>query len=95
VLDPGNPAYLDSLGWAYYRQGKFDAAEQPLREASGKLPSVSVIQDHLGDLLAHRGAYQEAIDAWQRALDGDGESLARAGVEDKIKAARQKIGKKK
>ncbi|HEV3217851.1 MAG TPA: tetratricopeptide repeat protein [Vicinamibacterales bacterium] len=95
VLDPGNPAYLDSLGWAYYKQGKLDAAEPPLREASEKLPAVSVIQSHFGDLLFKRGDGQEAIDAWQRALDGDGDSITRADLEDKIKAARQKIGKKK
>jgi tetratricopeptide (TPR) repeat protein len=95
VLDPGNPAYLDSLGWAYYKQGKLDAAEQPLREASDKLPAVSVIQSHLGDLLFKRGDEQQAIDAWQRALDGDGDSITRSDIEGKIKTARQKIGKKK
>jgi tetratricopeptide (TPR) repeat protein len=95
ALDPGNPAFLDSLGWALYKQGKFDVAEQPLREASEKLPSVSVIQDHFGDLLAHRGAYQEAIDAWQRALDGDGDAITRSDLEGKIKSARQKLGQKK
>jgi tetratricopeptide (TPR) repeat protein len=95
TLDPGNPAYLDTLGWAYYKQGRVELAEPPLREASQRLPSVSVIQDHLGDLLARRGFHQEAIDAWQRALDGDGDSIARSEVADKIKSARQKLGKKK
>ena len=95
ALDPGNPAFLDSLGWALFKQGKFDVAEQPLREASEKLPAVSVIQDHYGDLLAQRGDYQAAIDAWQRALDGDGDSITRADVESKIKSARQKNSKKK
>jgi len=95
TLDPGNPAFLDSLGWALFKQGKFDVAEQPLREASEKLPAVSVIQDHYGDLLAQRGDYQAAIDAWQRALDGDGDSITRADVESKIKSARQKNSKKK
>jgi tetratricopeptide (TPR) repeat protein len=95
ALDPGNPAFLDSLGWALFKQGKFEVAEQPLREASEKLPAVSVIQDHFGDLMAQRGAYQEAIDAWQRALDGDGDDIARADVERKIKSARQKSGHKK
>ena len=31
----------------------------------------------------------------QVALDGDGDSITRSDLEDKIKAARQKIGKKK
>ena len=42
-----------------------------------------------------RGDYQEAIDAWQRALDGDGDAITRSDMEDKIKSARQKLGKKK
>lgn len=95
ALDPGNPAYLDSLGWAYYKQNKFNLAEVPLREAATKLPTTSVIQSHLGDVLNRRGLYQEAIDAWQRAIDGDGDSVSRSGLDDKIKSARQKLGKKK
>jgi len=47
------------------------------------------------DRLAQRGDYQAAIDAWQRALDGDGDSITRADVESKIKSARQKNSKKK
>lgn len=95
AIEPGNPAYLDSLGWAYYKQNRLDLAEAPLREAAEKLPSVSVIQDHLGDLLNKRGLYQEAIDAWQRALDGDGDDVSRSDIDDKMKSARQQHGRKK
>ena len=56
---------------------------------------MSVIQSHLGDVLLKRGMYQDAIDAWQRALDGDGDSVSRAELDDKIKSARQKLGKPK
>jgi tetratricopeptide (TPR) repeat protein len=94
-LDPDNPAYLDSLGWAYYKQNKFDLAEPPLKQAAEKLPTVSVIQSHLGDVLNKRGTYEEAIEAWQRALDGDGDSVSRSDLDEKIKSARQKLGKKK
>jgi tetratricopeptide (TPR) repeat protein len=95
AIEPGNGAYLDSLGWAYYKQNRLDQAEQPLREAAKQLPTVSVIQSHLGDLLNKRGLYQEAIDAWQSALRGDGEAVSRADIEDKIKSARQKLDRKK
>ena len=83
-IDPGNGAYLDSLGWAYYKQNRVDLAEAPLREAAKLLPAVSVIQDHLGDVLNKRGLFQEAIDAWQKALDGDGDDVSRSDIEDKI-----------
>jgi tetratricopeptide (TPR) repeat protein len=95
VIAPGNPAYLDTLGWAYYKQNRFELAEAPLREAATKLPTVSVIQNHLGDVLNRRGLFQEAIAAWQLALDGDGESVSRSDLDDKIRSARQKLGRKK
>ena len=47
-----------------------------------------MIQDHHGDVLAKRGRNAEAIAAWQRALAGDGESIDRAAIEKKIKAAK-------
>jgi len=95
VIEPGNGAYLDTLGWAHYKQNRVEQAETPLREAARQLPNVSVIQDHLGDVLNKRGLYQEAIDAWQRALDGDGDDVSRSQIDDKIKSARQKLGRQK
>jgi len=95
TIDPGNPAYLDSLGWAYFRQGRFDLAEQPLIDAGARMPSNSVVLDHLGDLHFKRERYQDAIDAWKRALDGDGDSSKRSEIEDKIKTARQRLTRKR
>jgi tetratricopeptide (TPR) repeat protein len=95
AIEPGNGAYLDSLGWAYYKQNRLDQAEAPLREAATQLPTVSVIQDHLGDLFNKRGLFEEAIGAWRKALDGDGDSISRSELDDKIKSARQKLGRKK
>ena len=95
AIEPDNGAYLDTLGWAYYKQNRFEQAETPLRKAAAQLPTVSVIQDHLGDLLSKRGLLDEAIAAWQKALDGDGESISRSDIDDKIKSARQKLGRKK
>jgi tetratricopeptide (TPR) repeat protein len=95
AIEPDNGAYLDSLGWAYYKQSRFEQAEVPLRKAAAQLPTVSVIQDHLGDLLSRRGLLEEAIAAWQKALDGDGESISRSDLDEKIKSARQKLGRKK
>ena len=87
-IDPDNPAYLDSLGWALFKQGKADEAEVPLRKAAEAVGAESVIQDHYGDVLARRGKTDEAIAAWQRALKGDGQGIDRPAVEKKIKDAR-------
>jgi tetratricopeptide (TPR) repeat protein len=88
TIEPGNPAYLDTLGWALYKQGKIDEAAEPLGRAAAILIGNSVIQDHHGDVLVKRGRAVEAIAAWQRALAGDGESIDRAAIEKKIKAAK-------
>jgi tetratricopeptide (TPR) repeat protein len=87
-VDPDNASYLDSLGWAYVQQGKLDLADRPLSTAAEKLPKNSVVQDHLGDLRLKQNRRADAIAAWQRALDGDGDSIDRAKIQKKIKDAR-------
>ena len=89
TIEPGNPSFLDSLGWAYLQQGRLDLAETPLATAAGKMPKNSVIQDHLGDLRLKQSRHADAVAAWQKALAGDGESLDRAKVQKKIDAARK------
>jgi tetratricopeptide (TPR) repeat protein len=88
--DPDNPAYLDSLGWALYKQGKVGEAAEPLGKAAAAVPANSVIQDHHGDVLARQGKWSEAVAAWQRALAGDGESIDAAAIEKKIRDGRRR-----
>jgi len=89
--DPDNGAYLDSLGWAYFRRGSLDEAEKYLVEAVKQMPDNSEIQEHLGDLMARRGRFAEAVAAWTRALNGDGQDIDKAGIEKKINNAKGKI----
>jgi tetratricopeptide (TPR) repeat protein len=93
-IDPENGSFLDSLGWAYFKSGKLDLAEEQLKRASAQLLTNSVVQDHYGDVLAKLGRYDQAIAAWTRALAGDGDSIDRSGVDKKIKSAKQKLPKK-
>jgi tetratricopeptide (TPR) repeat protein len=88
-VEPDNPSYLDSLGWAYVQQGKLDLADPPLTKAAAGLPNNSVIQDHLGDLRLKQNRRNDAIAAWQAALAGDGDSIDRAKIQKKIDAARK------
>ena len=92
-IEPGNASFLDSLGWAFFKQGKLADAEAPLAEAAAKMPTNSVIQDHLGDLRFQQKRYAEAIGAWERALGGDGESIDRAVIERKLRDARSRVPK--
>jgi tetratricopeptide (TPR) repeat protein len=92
-VDPYNGSYLDSLGWAYYRQNKLDLAETNLAQAAEQSVRSSAIQDHHGDVLFKLGRYAEAASAWQRALDGDGEQVDRATLVRKMRSAREKVRK--
>jgi tetratricopeptide (TPR) repeat protein len=88
ALDPYNGSYLDSLGWAYFKRGAYDQAKTYLMRAGDQLPRNSVIQDHVGDLLFAMSDRSGAVAAWRRALDGDGRSIERSVIEQKIEKAR-------
>lgn len=67
-LDPSNGAYLDSLGWAYFRLNDLERAESNLKAASTLNPDDATIEEHLGDLYERRGELDRARAAWKRAL---------------------------
>jgi tetratricopeptide (TPR) repeat protein len=88
AIDPGNGAYLDSLGWAFFKQKRVDKAEPLLRRAAEQAPANSVVQDHFGDVLWAAGKRPEAVAAWTQALGGDRDSIDPKVVEAKIARAR-------
>jgi tetratricopeptide (TPR) repeat protein len=88
------PSYLDSLGWAYFRQRRFDEARPPLERAAAALPQVSVIQDHLGDLYLEMKRYGEAATAFDRALGGNREDVDVAAITRKRDRARELASQK-
>lgn len=90
-IDPHNGAYLDSLGWAYFKFDRLELAEALLQEASEQMAWNSVIQEHFGDLLLKLGRYTDAIEAWERALAGDGDDVERSSIEQKIGDAKRRL----
>jgi len=68
-IDPTNPSYLDSLGWANFRLGNLEEAERNLRNAARIDYASATIQEHLGDVYDKQGKQQQARTFWQRALD--------------------------
>ncbi|MCZ6696459.1 MAG: hypothetical protein O7A63_07970, partial [Acidobacteria bacterium] len=66
--DPGNPAYLDSLGWAQYKLAMYEPSEKNLRAAARHARGDPTIREHLGDLYAATGREEQAIREWNHAL---------------------------
>lgn len=68
-VEPSNPAYLDSLGWVRYQQGRFPEAITLLEQATTYDPGNVEIIDHLGDAYIGAGETERAVTLWLRALE--------------------------
>jgi tetratricopeptide (TPR) repeat protein len=88
-LEPTNGAYLDSLGWAYFKLGKYDLAEESLAKASLRMGSDPTVQDHLGDLYQKTGRLKLAAAHWERAVQEWNKTVA-SEVDNDLFAATQK-----
>ena len=66
-FDPQNAAYLDSLAWAYYKQGQSALAEDYERKAALRSNDPTIL-DHLGEIDAKAGRLSQAVDEWQKSL---------------------------
>ena len=83
-LDPDNGAYVDSLGWVYYKMGRLDDAIAYLERASRLLDSDPVIFDHLGDAYFKQSDVERAMTNWRKALKLNPELAAVKAKLDKL-----------
>jgi tetratricopeptide (TPR) repeat protein len=69
ALEPDNGAYVDSLGWVYYRLGRFEQARAALERATRLEVGDGTVQEHLGDVYGAMGERDRAGEAYRRALE--------------------------
>lgn len=67
-LRPTDGHIVDSLGWVYYRMGKYHDATTTLEKAIELMPYDATVNDHLGDAYWKVGRKVEARFQWKRAL---------------------------
>ena len=98
--DPTNGAYLDSLGWAYFKLGKYDLAEENLIKAAQRINSDPTVQDHLGDLYQKTGRlklaaahWEHALNEWNKTIAAEVDSSDVARVQKKLESAKVKLAK--
>ena len=84
-LRPRDGYIVDSLGWAYYRLGRFKEAVVELERAVSIRPEDPVINDHLGDAYWRAGRQLEATFQWSHAQDLDPEPDVLAIIKKKLK----------
>ena len=78
---PENAAYLDTVGWVYFKLGDYDRARRFI-DASIKTGAASAeVLEHMGDVEEQLGNMDEARDWWQQALEKDS---TRTHLQEKI-----------
>ena len=80
AAQPNSGYIVDSLGWVFYRLGRYTEAVGHMERAVELMPVDPVVNDHLGDVYWAVGRLREAEFQWKRALsfiksgEGDGEA---------------------
>ena len=90
-IDRNNGAYLDSLGWGYFRLNQLDLAEDNLRQALEKLSDNAVVHDHMGDLYFKQGKFQLAVEHWERALQNKTNEIDPQFIQKKIDDTKNRL----
>jgi len=100
ALDPQNGAYLDSLGWAYFRLGNYDLAEENLRRASEHIGNDPTVHEHLGELYQKTGRlklaaanFERALEEWNKTIPAEVDTDDVAKVQKELETTRVKLAK--
>ena len=84
-LRPQDGYIVDSLGWAYFKLGRYDEAVKELEKAIQLQPEDPTINDHLGDAYWRVGRKLEATYQWSQARDMKPDPEELATIEQKLK----------
>jgi tetratricopeptide (TPR) repeat protein len=93
--EPYNGAYLDSMGWIYYKQNKLTDAEATLHRAAERDSHDPTIHSHLGDVYAKLGRNELAAAEWEKSLSEWRHALPADVENDKIAEIEKKLGQTK
>jgi tetratricopeptide (TPR) repeat protein len=84
ALRPLDGMIADSVGWAYYRLGRFQDAARALEEAVQLAPGAADVNDHLGDAYWRVGRKIDARFQWQHALQMKPDAKQKPVIERKL-----------
>jgi len=90
-LRPLDGYIADSVGWAYYKLGRYHEAAEILEQAVQLAPGASEINDHLGDAYWMVGRKLDARFEWTHALNLDPEPEVRPVIERKLRIGLEQL----
>jgi tetratricopeptide (TPR) repeat protein len=68
---PDNASYLDTIGWIYFRLGRYRDAETYVHRAINKGEVSAVVHEHMGDIYFRLNDTERALEHWNAALKLD------------------------
>lgn len=83
---PNDGYIVDSLGWAFYKLGRYDDAVRELERAVSLMPGDPILNDHLGDAYWQVGRLREAVYQWRHARGMEPDDVVLADIERKLVA---------
>jgi tetratricopeptide (TPR) repeat protein len=90
-MEPNSGAYLDSLGWAYYKQNRLDLAQQFVEKAVQRVGSDPTVLDHLAEIYYSAGRLRDAQAKWKTALEEWGRLPKGEVDEDEVAKVQKKL----
>jgi Flp pilus assembly protein TadD len=86
ALSPNDGYIVDSVGWAYYRLGRYQDAAKTLEEAVLLVPGDPTINEHLGDAYWRTGRKLDAHFQWSHALAFGPDEKQKTEIEKKLQS---------
>ena len=99
--DPNSGAYLDSLGWARFKQNRLEEAEKALRRAVERSGHDPTIREHLGDLYQKTGRpalaareWERSLAEWNRSTPAERDAERMAEIDRKLSSVKHRLAQK-
>jgi tetratricopeptide (TPR) repeat protein len=73
ALEPGNAAYLDTIGWIHFKKGNYEDARKYIKLSIETGDASAEVYEHMGDVYETLDDEEEAINWWKKALEMDPE----------------------
>ena len=73
-LEPKNPSYLDTIGWAYFKMDDLKRAKKYIRQSIEIQDDNSVVLEHFGDILMKSNDSVNALFYYKKAFEFDNEN---------------------
>ncbi|TVQ03097.1 MAG: hypothetical protein EA359_10335 [Balneolaceae bacterium] len=71
AMEPGNAAYLDTIGWIHYKLGNLESAKMYIQQSIDTGQASATVYEHLGDVYKALGDEENARKWWGKAFEID------------------------